>query len=191
MALTHSVDCYSTSVFKVSYDRQVRGGNAAPRFSFNLLLFWQLESHFDMRKRLIFCLISFLFIVVSCKADNDDYKGYNVGDTEKYNESGTEEYIMQYSHYKMYPTDNIWTFLKLDTSNGMIWQVQFSVKGDDYRFETPINTYPLNRDGNEPDRFELYPTKNMYNFILLDTVDGRVWQVQWSMDADKRFIIPI
>lgn len=133
-----------------------------------------------MRKRLILLLISFSFIVVSCKAEN-----------EGYNASETEGFIMQYPHYKMYPTDNIWTFLKLDTSNGMIWQVQFSIKGDDYRFETPINMYPLDRSGNDLDRFELYPTKNMYNFILLDTVDGRVWQVQWSMDADKRFIIPI
>lgn len=31
-------------------------------------------------------------------------------------------------------------------------------------------------------RFTLYPTENMYNFILLDQIDGDVYQAQWSME---------
>ena len=33
--------------------------------------------------------------------------------------------------------------------------------------------------------------KNMYTFILLDQHDGRMWQVQWAIDADQRLVIPI
>ena len=40
-------------------------------------------------------------------------------------------------------------------------------------------------------RFTLYATDNMWTFILLDQIDGDTWQVQWSLEEDKRFIIPI
>ena len=32
--------------------------------------------------------------------------------------------------YKLYPTDNIWTFLELETSSGRIWQVQWSTEAE-------------------------------------------------------------
>ena len=41
------------------------------------------------------------------------------------------------------------------------------------------------------DRFTLYPTQNMYNFILLDQVNGKTWQVQWSTEYANRGIFPI
>lgn len=93
--------------------------------------------------------------------------------------------------FKLYPTSNVWTFLKLDTRNGKIWQVQFSVDDDNYRFEVPLNLTPLISNEKEVSRFELYPTQNIYNFILLDGVDGRTWQVQWSDKLENRGIIPI
>lgn len=93
--------------------------------------------------------------------------------------------------YKLYPTSNMWTFIKLDTRNGKMWQVQFSVKGNDYRFESQLNSTPLISNGDEAGRFELYPTQNMYNFILLDGIDGKTWQVQWSTEPENRGIIPI
>jgi hypothetical protein len=34
-------------------------------------------------------------------------------------------------------------------------------------------------------RFELYPTNNVYNFILLDTIFGDAYQVQWSTNKDE------
>ena len=37
-------------------------------------------------------------------------------------------------------------------------------------------------------RFKLYPTDNMYNFIMVDVIDGRTWQVQWNIDKDKRIV---
>ena len=39
--------------------------------------------------------------------------------------------------------------------------------------------------------YRLFPTQNIYNFILLDQLDGRVWQVQWSIEAKTRMVIPI
>ena len=39
----------------------------------------------------------------------------------------------------LYETQNMWTFIMLDTYTGKNWQVQFSVKGEDYMFAAPIN----------------------------------------------------
>ena len=40
-------------------------------------------------------------------------------------------------------------------------------------------------------RFTLYPTDNIWTFILLDQVDGNTWQVQWSNEEEKRGIFQI
>ena len=95
--------------------------------------------------------------------------------------------------YQLFPTQNMWTFIKLDTRTGVMWQVQYSTKGDDYRFETYLSSMSLIQSEEEAinGRFTLYPTQNTYNFILLDQIDGRTWQVQWSMDAENRVVLPI
>lgn len=94
--------------------------------------------------------------------------------------------------FKLYPTKNMWTFIKLDTRNGQMWQVQYSINNDSERGETILS---LKRHAFGHDeingRFALYPTENMYNFILLDQIDGRTWQVQWSFEYNNRGIIPI
>ena len=41
----------------------------------------------------------------------------------------------------------------------------------------------------ENGRFKLYPTGNMYNYIMVDVIDGRTWQVQWSNSENKRLVI--
>lgn len=93
--------------------------------------------------------------------------------------------------YRLFPTQNMWTFIKLNTRNGQMWQVQFDVQ-DDNRFETHLNILPLVIKAEEVDnRFTLYPTENIYTFILLDQLGGKVWQVQWSIEPENRFIIPI
>ena len=86
----------------------------------------------------------------------------------------------------------MWTFLKLDTRNGRIWQVQFSVKDMENIFEVPLSTTKLvSTDEEENGRFTLYPTSNFHTFVMLDQINGKTWQVQWSTEYDNRGIIPI
>ncbi len=93
--------------------------------------------------------------------------------------------------YQLFPTQNIWIFIKLDTRNGKMWQVQYSVI-DENKGELVLNSLPLVSEANETKgRFTLYPTENMYNFLLLDQIDGTIVQVQWSLDAMKRGIISV
>jgi hypothetical protein len=93
--------------------------------------------------------------------------------------------------FQLFPTTNMWTFIKLDTRNGRMWQVQYDIQGDD-RMEVVLNeNYLAGNDSAGNGRFTLYSTKNMYTFILLDQHDGRMWQVQWAIDADQRLVIPI
>lgn len=89
------------------------------------------------------------------------------------------------NRYKLYPTDNIYTLLELDTKTGRIKQVQWSLDSDNE------GTLTINNDdlsfglGYGSNSFELYPTKNMYQFILIDKTDGRKWHVQWGTSGDK------
>ena len=166
--------------------------------------------------------------------------------------------------YRLFATKNMYNFIKLDTRNGLMWQVQWSTKGSSYRFETVLNEKkfaksvkeitelttedykedsaswedkkeewykkksdttlteedflykneeelaysnkalwletpleewikrnlqyePIERSG----RFFLYPTENIYNFILLDQIDGRAWQVQWNIEKSDRTVLRI
>jgi len=93
--------------------------------------------------------------------------------------------------YRLFPTQNMWTFIKLNTRNGLMWQVQYNVQSDN-RFESYLNSLPLvNKEKEADNRFTLYSTQNSWTFILLDQLDGRVWQVQWSIEPESRGIIPI
>lgn len=90
------------------------------------------------------------------------------------------------NRYKLYPTENIYTFLELDTQTGRISQVQWALSAKD-EFTIIINDEDLN-DGITKGNYELYPTKNIYQFILLDKKDGRKWHVQWGTGSSKRWI---
>ena len=93
--------------------------------------------------------------------------------------------------YRLFPTQNMWTFIKLNTRNGQMWQVQFDLKGDN-RFVANLSSEPLvTKEREVNDRFTLYSTQNIYTFILLDQLDGKTWQIQWSTDSKNRGIIPI
>jgi len=139
--------------------------------------------------------------------------------------------------YKIYPTENIYTSLKLDTATGRIWQVQIGIGKSSDAMITVLSKIPLaefeaeiiekhkrftkeweEEYNNNPDaspedvkffkpapleefislwdiaqngRFKLYPTDNMYNFIMLDVIDGDTYQVQWSIEEDERIVMPI
>ena len=90
--------------------------------------------------------------------------------------------------YKLYQTENIYTLLQLDTKTGMIEQVQWSLDSENEGSVT-INNDDLNYGfGHGSGSFELYHTKNMYQFILLDKTSGRKWHVQWGMKTKERWI---
>lgn len=90
-------------------------------------------------------------------------------------------------NFRLFQTNNHWTFLKLDTRTGEIKHVQYSTDGEAMQYD--LNNIPLAEgEDAKPGRFFLYPTENTFNFILLDQIDGRVWQVQWNIDRDKRGI---
>jgi hypothetical protein len=84
----------------------------------------------------------------------------------------------------------MWTFLELDTQTGRLWQIQFTVDKDSNRLKVPINSTALAPEGKNG-RFTLYPTDNMWNFLLVDQDDGRIWQAQFSVEAEKRLFFPI
>lgn len=51
-----------------------------------------------------------------------------IGCSRPEEESTTHEQAMQIrdiARYKLYPTQNIWTFIKVDTQTGQLWQVQY------------------------------------------------------------------
>lgn len=141
-----------------------------------------------MKKIIIACLAIFC-MMISCTGNPQ---------TEPKNEFPAKQPltgICTTDTFELYETQNMWTFIKLNTATGEIWQVQYAINDDNSRFETVLNDRPLvvtsNPNEKIPGRFSLYPTKNMYNYILLDQTDGRTWQVQWSFDPENRLTIPI
>ena len=88
--------------------------------------------------------------------------------------------------YKVYRTTNIYNSLKLDTASGRITALQIGINNDKSRFEYTVC------DAIEDDpkwriigRYELYPTGNNFNFILIDTILGQAYQVQWSTKNEE------
>lgn len=103
-----------------------------------------------------------------------------------------QEYV-EAPTFKLYPTENMWNFLKLNTATGQISIVQYTVNDDNKRFEYSLNDHPLIPSGEalKAGRFELTPTQNRWNFILIDQISGATYQVQWSFEEENRFVIPI
>lgn len=92
--------------------------------------------------------------------------------------------------FRLFSTRNMYTFIKLNTRNGQMWQVQWDTKSS--QFETPLSLITrVTKEEENNGRFFLYPTTNIYNFILLDQIDGRAWQVQWSTEEKERMVIRI
>ena len=83
--------------------------------------------------------------------------------------------------YKVYRTTNIYNSLKLDTATGKVTALQIGINDDKSRFEYLVcDKVEIYLDLQIIGRYELYPTGNNYNFILLDTLFGWAYQVQWS-----------
>ena len=86
--------------------------------------------------------------------------------------------------FQLFSTHNEWSFLKLDTMTGKIWIVQYANNSAN-RFERVLDDNNRVREGAEAicGRFTLYRARD-WNFILLDTIDGRCWHVQWAMNDE-------
>ena len=142
-------------------------------------------------KRLLCVAFAVCFAVCTSYAQTD------VSAADNYNLSSKDSLLLEgigyvadqiHPRYKMYQTENLYNLIKLDTVTGAIWQVQYGMNNDVDAMQVAIDSWPLVwSDDSHPGRFELYPTKNMYNFILLDTDTGDVYQVQWNTDPMKRF----
>jgi hypothetical protein len=90
--------------------------------------------------------------------------------------------------YRLFSTRNMYSFIKLNTRNGQMLQVQWSTESK-YQFETILSDISgVNKEEEKNGRCFLYPTTNIYNFILLDQIDGRLWQVQWSAKLAQRLV---
>jgi len=90
--------------------------------------------------------------------------------------------------YRLFATKNVYTFIKLNTRTGQMWQVQWGMESK-FQFQEILSDISrVGKDEERNGRFFLYPTTNTYNFILLDQIDGRVWQVQWSTEANKKIV---
>ena len=132
-----------------------------------------------MKKVLLFIAILFVFPIYGQVTDQSQYWDIN-------HASNTS------IRYKLYPTFNRFNFLNLDTRTGSITIVQYDVQGDnefEYYLGKPETFIPDSLMTNG--RYELYPTRNNFTFILLDQITGDSYHVQWSTEKQNRFVTRI
>uniref|UniRef100_UPI00261328CD hypothetical protein n=1 Tax=Fusobacterium sp. TaxID=68766 RepID=UPI00261328CD len=88
--------------------------------------------------------------------------------------------------FELHETQNMWNFILLDSYTGRTWQLQYSTKSFDNIGIVPIFDESLISSSKKlSNRFELHETQNMWNFILLDSYTGRLWQLQYTVDKDS------
>jgi hypothetical protein len=110
---------------------------------------------------------------------------------EKQSVTIQQKQVSENGIYQLFPTPNMYNFIKLNTRNGKMTQVQWGVE-DKFRFETTLSDISrVNLEEEKNGRFILYSTTNTYNLILLDQIDGRTWQVQWSTEEKNRMVMRI
>lgn len=142
-----------------------------------------------------FILITFLAFFAICsqgqtKQDSiSPIEQVSVSENQQIEKKAANQSV-ELQSYKLFPTQNYWTFIKLDTRNGKMWQVHFSISNDGYQGQLILNSSSLlwSEEEEVNGRFTLYPTTNIYNFILLDQINGKTYQVQWNNDKEKRFV---
>ena len=148
--------------------------------------------HVAMKKMFVFIAFTFISFGVSAQIEGKKSPIHAVKDSTliKIHDRVDDIYyrMNRSNRYKLYPTENIYTFLKLNTATGQIEQLQWSLDEKNEGTFT-INAEDLSLIDMGSGRFELYPTQNMYQFILLDTSFlGRSWHVQWGIGDKKRWI---
>lgn len=88
--------------------------------------------------------------------------------------------------YRLFPTQNIYTFLRLDTKTGFISKVQWGLD-ENHMLIAPLFAACPGASRDDPNghagRYTLEPTQNIWHFLLLDQDTGSIWEVQWSVDG--------
>ena len=94
--------------------------------------------------------------------------------------------------YRLFSTQHPHVFLRLDTRNGKMDVVNWSPAPKLNTYST-LSSEDLLPEGEEPQpgRFTLYSALQVTCFILLDQVNGNMWQVQWTQEGKNSKIIPI
>ena len=128
-------------------------------------------------------IILILFVLVNINAKGQTIKENDLVRISNY-QSPTP------AKFRLYPTTNRFTFLRLNTATGLIDIVQYSTSDAKNTMIYKLSQFPLVLDG-PVDRFTLYPTQNVWTFLLLDQTEGRTYQVQWNQKAEDRFVIQI
>ncbi len=88
--------------------------------------------------------------------------------------------------FELHKTQNMWNFILLDSYTGRTWQIQYSTESLDNMMIIPIFDEELIIPSKKlSNRFKLHETQNIWNFILLDSYTGRLWQLQYTVDENS------
>lgn len=131
-----------------------------------------------MKKQVLSLLLLLFAVTAIAQTDKNDNKVYFSPDSNV--------------PYRLFKTQNMHIFIKLDTRNGKMTMVQFSTSDVNSIMQVTLSDKELATGAEAKNgRFYLYPTDNFYTFLLIDQTDGRVWQVQWSTNTKECGLIRI
>lgn len=88
------------------------------------------------------------------------------------------------NRFELFETKNMWTFILLDSYVGRLWQVQYSVEGEEYMCYIPINSKPLITSKGKR-VFTIQPLTSMYQYYLINEDNGAMWKFQWSTEGPE------
>lgn len=89
------------------------------------------------------------------------------------------------NRYFLVETENMWTFILVDSYTGKLWQTQYSVDSDGSRFSLPINEKSLSKTMTS--KFTVQPLISMFQFYLINSNTGELWKFQWSTESDSSY----
>lgn len=92
------------------------------------------------------------------------------------------------ANYRLYTTKNAYYFIKLDTRTGQMEIVRWNLNGKSRIYPLSDIKRISSLEEEIPGRFTLYATTTPSNFILLDQIDGRTWQIHWHTDQEKSLV---
>ena len=130
-----------------------------------------------MTKRFLTLLCSFVLVTNVFALSETSADSVSLADDKTMGcDSWAEQIDSMFSQkmrYKLYPTENVLHFLQLDTKTGIIKDVSLYHKG-----VSDVNSRNLT-DGVDfgANTFELYPTTNFNQFLLMNKVNGDIWLV--------------